>query len=281
MQKLWKRLGVITSALLLISAVAVVASATGNDTPSGNLHYSACLQSSTKTLVNVVINQRAVCSSGERAVSWNAAGPRGATGKAGAPGSPGANGSSVVTSPAAPSGSCTTGDSDVDLASGEVYSCASSAWSDTGSSLKGPAGPAGREGATGPAGPLQINAISLVDSSLQFELPDEAFELGTVTGEVGSALTADPYGVTFATAGTYLVTVSLTVEGTLPPSTYEVLQNGTAIPGLTGLLDSEDGSVTVSGIVTAAVGDQLTVEETSGYIAEVTNVEVVITQLAS
>lgn len=55
----------------------------------------------------------------------------------------GTNGTSIVTSSGAPTGSCRTGDSDVDLASGEVYSCTSGTWADTGSSIKGPAGPAG------------------------------------------------------------------------------------------------------------------------------------------
>lgn len=154
MKALWKRLGVVASAAVLVGAVAVVAGATGSNTTSGTLRYSACLQASTKTLVNVVINQAAVCSSGERSISWNAAGPRGATGAAGT------NGYSIVTSAGAPSGSCTTGDSDVDLASGEVYACASSAWSDTGSSLRGPSGAVGARGATGPEGPAGANGVT-------------------------------------------------------------------------------------------------------------------------
>jgi hypothetical protein len=84
------------------------------------------------------------------------AGPAGATGPQGPPGTSGTNGTngtSIVTSPGAPTGACTNGDSDVDLANGEVYTCTASAWADTSSSIQGPAGPAGPAGAIGPAGP--------------------------------------------------------------------------------------------------------------------------------
>jgi hypothetical protein len=46
----------------------------------------------------------------------------------------------------APEGACTTGNTDVDLANGEVYTCTASAWADTGSSMEGPQGPAGTGG---------------------------------------------------------------------------------------------------------------------------------------
>jgi hypothetical protein len=49
-----------------------------------------------------------------------------------------------VTSSGAPTGSsCTSGDTDIDLATGEVYSCTLSAWADTGDNITGPAGPNG------------------------------------------------------------------------------------------------------------------------------------------
>lgn len=284
MKALWKRLGVFASAAVLIGGVAAVASATGENSASGTLQYSACLQASTKSLVNVEIGHSAVCSSGEREISWNAAGPRGATGATGAPGAPGAAGSSILTSAGAPSGSCMTGDSDVDLATGEVYSCASSAWSDTGSSLKGPSGATGARGPTGPtgpAGPLQINALSVVNSTeqLSFE-PAIPLELGSVTGQVGSSITAGEDDITFVSAGSYLVTVSLTVSASEPPLSFEVQQNGVAVPGFVGDIDSEDSSVTMSGIVAASAGDELTVNDAVPNIAEITNIEVTVTQLA-
>lgn len=146
-----QRLGVVASAVVLIGAVAVVASAAGTHETPRPLTYSACLQPNTKTLVGVVIGQSAVCSHGERRISWNAVGPHGATG---ATGPSGAAGSSILTSAGAPSGPCTTGDSDVDLANGEVYSCALATWIDTATSLKGPSGGVGPRGAPGTQGPI-------------------------------------------------------------------------------------------------------------------------------
>ncbi len=121
------------------------------------------------------------CPSGWSAISWNQtgpagpqgpagpAGPTGATGAAGAAGATGAtgpqglqgtpgingsngsNGASIVVN-ATLSDSCTTGDTDIDLATGEVYSCVASAWSDDSYSIEGPAGPQGPVGPAGPAG---------------------------------------------------------------------------------------------------------------------------------
>jgi hypothetical protein len=42
----------------------------------------------------------------------------------------------VLTSDNAPAGSCTSGDSDIDLSDGEVYSCESTAWTDSDYSIK-------------------------------------------------------------------------------------------------------------------------------------------------
>ena len=62
-------------------------------------------------------------------------------GPQGSAGTPGAN---VFTSDGAPSGStCTSGDSDIDYTTGDVYQCDSGAWSYTDYSLQGPAGSAG------------------------------------------------------------------------------------------------------------------------------------------
>ena len=48
-----------------------------------------------------------------------------------------------------PVGTCTTGDSDVDVTTGEVYNCVGSAWQDSGGSIQGPQGV---QGVQGPAG---------------------------------------------------------------------------------------------------------------------------------
>jgi Collagen triple helix repeat (20 copies) len=146
--------------------------------------------------VIVLQDQGTSCPKGTTAVSWNQTGPAGATGATGATGSTGsagpigptgatgavgatgaqgpvgltgpagpqgpagptgAAGAIVVTSQGAPSGSCTPGDTDIDLASGagdgEVYSCTSSGWVDSTYSIQGPAGATGATGPQGPAGP--------------------------------------------------------------------------------------------------------------------------------
>ena len=67
-------------------------------------------------------------------------GPAGSPGPTGSPGPAGTNGSSVLTSDAAPTGDCTTGDTDIDLSTGEVYSCVSASWTDSGHTIKWNAG---------------------------------------------------------------------------------------------------------------------------------------------
>ena len=42
----------------------------------------------------------------------------------------------MLTSDDTPTGDCTTGDTDVDLTTGEVYSCVSASWTDSGHSIK-------------------------------------------------------------------------------------------------------------------------------------------------
>lgn len=88
--------------------------------------------------------------------------PRRLIGNTGPPGPAGANGSSVVTSSGAPTTGCTTGNTDVDLANGEVYTCTASVWVDSGSSIEGPAGPAG---ATGPAGPAGASGNTVLNGT--------------------------------------------------------------------------------------------------------------------
>jgi collagen type VII alpha len=80
-------------------------------------------------------------------------GAAGATGNAGPAGSPGqagtngTNGTSVVTSSGSPTGTCTAGDTDIDITSGEVWTCTpANTWTDTGSSFAGPAGQNGTNG---------------------------------------------------------------------------------------------------------------------------------------
>ena len=67
-------------------------------------------------------------------------GPARRRGRAGPAGDPGANGKSLVTSDGAPTGYCTHGDTDIDLTSGEVWTCEDGTWSDTGHTIKWNAG---------------------------------------------------------------------------------------------------------------------------------------------
>jgi len=116
------------------------------------------------------------CPKGTTAVTWNQTGPagqngtNGTAGTAGTNGTNGTNGSSVVTSTGVPASACNPGDTDVDLATGEVYTCVAgggsiggdgsgagagkagppgNAWSDTGSSIMGQQGTDGTNGTNG------------------------------------------------------------------------------------------------------------------------------------
>jgi hypothetical protein len=120
------------------------------------------------------------CPKGTLAVTWNQTGPAGQNGTNGTAGTAGTNGtngangtngSSLVTSAGAPATACNPGDTDVDLANGEVYTCVAgsiasagsgagagkagppaNAWSDTNSSIMGPQGPEGQNGTNGTNG---------------------------------------------------------------------------------------------------------------------------------
>jgi hypothetical protein len=131
-------------------------------------------------------------------------GPKGATGSRGANGTDGTNGtngtdgtngSSVLTGSGVPSGSCTSGDSDVDTTAnggnpaGEVYNCVSAAWVDSGNSIRGPQGPAGLS--TGVSAGNQTHV--LVD--------------GGATDPI-TVMTGPPV----TTSGVYYLTASLTIE---------------------------------------------------------------------
>ncbi len=98
------------------------------------------------------------CPTGSTAISWNQTGPAGSQGPQGIQGPPGPAGvsgatgpagASVLTSPAFPPNPCISGNTDIDLANGDVYSCSASVWSPTGSSLQGPPGTNGTNGTNG------------------------------------------------------------------------------------------------------------------------------------
>ena len=81
------------------------------------------------------------------------AGATGATGNTGPAGPPGpagqngTNGTSVLTGSGSPTGTCTAGDTDIDITTGEVWTCTpANTWMDTGSGIAGPAGQNGTNG---------------------------------------------------------------------------------------------------------------------------------------
>jgi Collagen triple helix repeat (20 copies) len=162
--------GAAALALVAGGTAAGAALAAGPVDGSGVIHGCWTNAAVNGTHVFVLQDAGTTCPKGTTAISWNQtgptgpagpggaagpagpvgpAGPAGPAGAAGPTGSAGANGSSIVTSPGAPSGACTTGDSDIDLANGEVYTCTALAWTDTGSSIQGSQGPQGPQGPSG------------------------------------------------------------------------------------------------------------------------------------
>jgi hypothetical protein len=151
------------------------------------------------------------------------AGKTGAQGPAGASGSPGANGSGVLTSTGVPSGSCTTGDTDVDRATGEVYNCTASAWVDTGQSIKGPAGAPGTNGTSVYA---EFFALMPPDNSATVA-PGAAVQFPRTGPQAGSAISAvSSSSFLLAAVGTYEVFFAVSIT---EPGQLELSLNGTAL----------------------------------------------------
>lgn len=141
----------------LIAAGVAAATVTPNT-------YSACLSSVGGIPYNVTVNGTPKCLGKDKVINWNQTGPAGTSGSNGTNGTNGTNGASFLTSSGVPNVLsqnllCVPGDSDVDLATGEVYKCTplsgvtlptlpsgqhvTATWVDTGQSIQGPAGPAG------------------------------------------------------------------------------------------------------------------------------------------
>lgn len=143
-----------------------------------------------------------------------ATGAVGATGAQGPAGPAGAAGAGVLTSDGSPGvgSSCTTGDTDVDYTTGEVYTCPAAEWVDSNNSIAGPAGtpgatgPQGPQGPAGPTGPAgsttnaapALYGIIVLDESAS---PD-AQCTRSVVGAQGAAVTADIAVSSGAKAGT-------------------------------------------------------------------------------
>ena len=181
-------------------------------------------------------------------------GPTGPAGPTGATGAQGPAGASVVTSAGTVSGSCTLGDTDIDLANGEVYSCSTLMgtvqWNDTFSSIEGPTGPTGLTGLTGatgaqgPAGASVVTSAGTVSGSCALGDTDidlangEVYTCSTSTGTVqwndtGSSI-AGPAGPAGAngTNGTSVTTVSAVPTGTCTTGDTDIVVGPSATTGV-------------------------------------------------
>jgi hypothetical protein len=136
-------------AALGTSAVAA-AGTFSPETAGAKPTYYACLKSGKLTQVGTA---KPACAVGASVISWNATGPAGPAG---------VNGSNVVTSTGVPGGTCTSGDSDIELDNGEVWTCTASAWVDSGAAIVGAQGPAGP---AGPAGQPGANGTTILNGS--------------------------------------------------------------------------------------------------------------------
>ena len=169
--------------LVLIAAFALVLTALVGGGAALAYHQSisttvfyACENATTGAVDSSTITRdSALDCSGDYAfstvVNWSVQGPIGPAGTPGANGTNGTdgtngtngangtNGSNVLTSQGAPTGACTTGDTDIDISGGEVYSCVSSAWSDTNNNITGPQGKQGLQGNPGATGPQGASGV--------------------------------------------------------------------------------------------------------------------------
>jgi len=107
----WRLVGV---AALVLGCLAAPTMATATSTGE---RFTGCLKTGALSEVAVGAHPLHACSKGARRITWSLRGP------AGPRGSSGVTGWSFVTSAEVPSGTCTAGDSDVDLGTDEVYSC--------------------------------------------------------------------------------------------------------------------------------------------------------------
>lgn len=125
-----------TRAPVVLSVAAAIAGITGAvqaAIPDGKGVIHACYDAKAAgrkdgTPLSIIDSGTTTCAKTATEVTWNRTGP---------PGTTGARGESIHTSAGDPTGGCTSGDVDVDLANGEVYNCTSSAWVDSGSTLRG------------------------------------------------------------------------------------------------------------------------------------------------
>ena len=185
--------------LLLGSSAYAVTNPSGDSAPRGSKKLYACVTSKYSTL-NLTTAGRA-CPRGQRKLSWNESGPRGATGAAGPAGTAGPAGAAGPTGPAGPAG--TPGPQGVPGEQG----------------APGSAGPQGDPGPIGPAGTTEFaeffalmppdNAATIAPGT-DVDFPQDGPTSGTITR-------TGPDTFNLAETGTYRVAfnVSVTEAGQL------------------------------------------------------------------
>ncbi|MGH3256773.1 MAG: hypothetical protein ACRDOU_15495 [Streptosporangiaceae bacterium] len=167
-------------------------------------------------------------------------------GTAGENGTNGTDGASVLTSDGAPTGSCTSGDTDIDLTSGEVYSCESTAWTDTDHSIQGPAGTNGTDGTNGTNGTDGASVLTS-DGAPTGSCTSGDTDVDLSNGEVysceSSAWSDSSYSIKWSAASS---TVTVVTKGALNgmtatadcPSGYQAIGGGASGSGTVGLASS-------------------------------------------
>lgn len=204
-----------TALFLLLggTAYAVADQATGSAARQGKRLY-ACVTHDYHTL-NLTTAER-TCPDGQRKISWNADGQRGARGPAGSTGKTGASGANGATGPAGPAGP--KGDAGPAGARGPQGE-PGAAGERGAAGATGPQGPEGRAGPVGPAGPAGPSATARFAQFFALMPPDNAATVAPGTdvdfpqdgpSSTGIARTG-PSAFDLAEIGTYRVAFNVPV----------------------------------------------------------------------
>ena len=264
MTAVWRSTRVRVVGAVVIVAAGLVAGSAAMATAK-NYQFTGCLHAGNLTKVKLGTHPLHACSAGSTKVTWNSQGPAGLNGKNGSNGvngvngtngtngTNGANGTSALSTATAPVSGCTTGDTDLDRATGELYTCAAGAWVDSGSSLMGPRGATGVRGATGSAGvvgakiyswTVNIQANSVISSDYD---GSTSIPAGSTISYIGGNLTVGTCqdgsgGTILLETSPYLgwITNWRTGTTTAVGGNYPVTTNGNAVMALSS--GCHDGS---------------------------------------
>ena len=251
---------------LSLGIVGTAAAVAGNPPAAP---FKACANA--KSVLSVESN--GACAPGSVLVTLGAKGASGISGtagKVGATGAKGPQGPSGVAGPdgqdgvsfdsgaGVPSGFCAEGDSDIDLANGEVYSCRTSTWGDAGQSLMGPAGRNGTDGSDGSDG---SDGVSVTTTQLDPGDTNCPFGGISVTGANGTTYLCD------SEPSVEDVTWTPTLQGGVATSATEI-EDGSTLQAvkatLTGDLSACTGGFSVEVSTDGIPGELATWSELSG-----------------